>query len=309
MSTATTAGLQTIPAPQPQPIQAAYGLSLLNLLPEYDRDGYFAAAGVQAATNDPTQPVKTWVATEDASGNLITATTPAVTFSYWIPNGNSAPTWGSFTITGAEALAANIPGLQTFPAYVIAGTPATQGGDVGAQPDSIPANLLSTMDQALALAESWEMTPAQAAAAVADTYDQQFAPFTINYNGETRQYLTVNWNGTLINVGEQLQAMYAAGVGAPGSWLLSGAEPVWESAYPSAAPTPNAAITPVPQRALLSNEVFLETLMAVEVGRTDLSQPASGTGGGLTSAQAQQLTAALAGVNTLLAFFGKPPAS
>ena len=76
------------------------------------------------------------------------------------------------------------------------------------------------------------------------------------------------------------------------------------------APTPNATILPVPQRALLANEVFVETLMAVEVGRTDLSQPAGGTGGGtgggLTSAQAQQLTAALAGVNTLLATFGKP---
>jgi hypothetical protein len=290
---------------------------LLNLLPEYDRDGYLAAAGVQPPTNDPTQPVKTWVATEDASGNSITPTTPAVTFNYWVPNGNNAPTWGSFTVTGAQALAPNIPGLATYPAYVPAPTPATQGGDL-TNPISIQAGDLSTEAQALALAESWGMTAAEAAAAVADTYDIQFAPFTINYNGDTRQYLTISWNGILVNVGEMLQNMYAAGVGAPGSWNLETGvpgqtNPVWVSTQPAVAPTPNATILPVPQRALLANEVFVETLMAVEVGRTDLSQSAGGTGGGtgggLTSAQAQQLTAALAGVNTLLATFGKPAVS
>jgi hypothetical protein len=312
MSTPTTAGLQTIPAPQPQPVQTAYGLSLLNLLPEYGRDSYFAAAGVQAPTNDPAQPVKTWVATEDANGSPIAEATPFVTFNYWIPNGNNAPTWGSFTITGAAALAVNIPGLATYPPYQIAPTPATQSGDL-VSPDTIPPDLLSTMAQALALAENWGMTPAQAAAAVADTYDSQFAPYSIDYNGETRQYLTIDWNGILVNVGQMLQTMYAAGVGAPGSWNLNGSvpgtNPTWESAQPGTAPTPNAQILPVPQRALLSNEVFIETLMAVEVGRTDLAQPTGGTGGGLTSAQAQQLASALDGVNTLLALFGKPPAS
>ncbi|HEY1759697.1 MAG TPA: hypothetical protein VGG72_30265 [Bryobacteraceae bacterium] len=313
----TQPGLQTVPTPQPQPSGPDYGLTALDLLPTYDRAGYLAAAGTQAPAYDPTQPTKSWAATVDQNGNPIAANTASVTFNYWVPAGNNPPSWGSFTITGAEALAFNIPGFPSYPAYVIAPTPATQGGDIQA-PNPIPADQLSTMTQAVALAESWGMTAAQASACIADTYSAQFAPYSIDYNGETRLWLTIDWNGTFINVGQQLEIMYAAGVGAPGAWIVSGApyvanssEPVWVSTQPSAAPPLSSAIIPVPQRALLPGEQFIATLMAVEVENTLApgAPTTGGGGGGLTSAQAAQLTAVEDGINVLLGVFAKPPAA
>jgi hypothetical protein len=304
--------LQTIPAAQPQPTGSDYGLTALDLLPTYDRAGYLAAAGSQAPTYDPTQPTKSWAATADQNGNPITADTVSVTFNYWVPAGDNPPSWGSFMIAGAESLAFNIPGRETYPAYVIAPTPATQGGDIQA-PNPIPADQLSTMAQAQSLAASWGLVDP----VIADTYDAQFAPYSIDYNGETRLWLTIDWNGTLINAGEMLEQMYAAGVGAPGSWVVSGAaytgngsDPVWVSTYPTADPPLNAALIPVPQRALLPGEQFVATLMAVEIENTLApGAPTTGGAGGLTTAQAAQLTAIEDGVNTLLGVFAKPPAT
>ena len=304
--------LQTVPTAQPQPTGSDYGLTALDLLPTYDRAGYLAATGSQAASYDPTQPTKSWAATVDQDGNPITDGTPSVTFNYWVPAGNNPPAWGSFTIAGSEALAFNIPGLEVYPAYVIAPTPATQGGDIQA-PNTIPADQLSTLAQAQALAAAWGL----ADPVIADTYDTEFSPFSINYNGETRLWLTIDWNGTLINVGEVLVLMYAAGVGAPGAWVVSGAayvangsEPLWVSTYPTTDPPLNAAMIPVPQRALLPGEIFVATLMAVEIENTLApGAPTTGGSGGLTAPQAAQLTAIEDGINTLLGVFAKPPAT
>lgn len=311
--------LSTTPSPQPQPTTADYGLAALNLYTLYTRASYALAAGAQAPDYDPTQPTKDWIATVDPQGNPITPTTPSVVFGYYLQVGNTMPVWVNFILTGLQALTPNIPGIETFQPYVIAPTPATQGGDIQAA-NQIQPNQLSTMAQALALAESWGMTPAQAVACIADTYNEQLSPYFIQYNGETRLWLTINWNGTFINVGEQIQIMYAAGVGAPGSWATSGAayaandsEPVWVSTQPTQAPAVNAA-GPVPQRQLntlgATNETFSVTLMAVEILNGNVMPPAPAQStGGMSALQAAQLSACVAGINTLLAVFSKPPVS
>jgi hypothetical protein len=270
-------GVQTIPTAQPQPKMSFYGTSALNLLPRYNRAGYLHVAGFQPPSYDPAKLTKSWAATEDEAGNPITKSTKEVTFHFWSPQGNNAPKWETLTITGEEALSFNIPGLKPYPAYVIAKTPAYQAGTL----NPIPPDQLSTIEQAFALAASWGMTPAQASAAIADTYDQQFPSNPIVYNGETRHWLTISWPDPmsnigviLINVGEELALMYAAGVGAPGSWIVSGPQyvansdnPLWVSTQPTEAPPINA-IVPVPQRALRTGEKFIEMLMGVEIENT-----------------------------------------
>ena len=267
-------GLQTIPKAQPQPKTSFYGNSSLDLLPRYNRAGYLHAAGFQCPSYDPAKLTKAWAATEDEDGNPITKSTKEVTFHDWWPQGNNLPAWEVLTLTGEEAISFNIPGLKPYPVYVIAPTQAFQAGTN----DPIQPVQLSTMEQAFALAASWGMTSAQAAAAIADTYDQQFPSNPIVYNGETRRWLTIAWPDPmsntgiiLINVGEQLQLMYAAGVGAPGSWVTSGPayvansdNPLWVSTQPTE-PPPINAIVPVPQRALLPGEKFVEMLMGVEI--------------------------------------------
>ena len=283
MSTPSVPALQSIPAPLPQPIMSAYGLAELNLLPQYTADQVLAATGNYSPNSyDPTQPTKTWIASIDQSGNPITAATPTVTFTYWKAVPGSLPVLTSFSLTGPQALAFNIPGQPNYPQYTIAPTPATIGGaplPPGAQgPDGFNPGLLSTYAQALAMAEAMGMTPAQATAAVVNNYDTMYAPFTFVANGETRQPWVILWPqasgpAVPINVGVQMQLNAQNGVGYPGVWgnLTGGiGTPTFTfSTAPAPAPNPNSYA--VPQRQLLSNESFtLGPFGDAQVSRNDL---------------------------------------
>ena len=304
LAVASFGQLVTVATPQPQPAVATYNTSALTTYPQYTRSSYIAVTGRQAPNYDGTMPTKLWSATD------------ATAFGWYPP---ASETFTTFTMTAAQAAAVNIPGVQTFPPYTIAPTTATQVGPLLAQPNAIPAGSLATMAQGIAMAEAWGMSPPAAAVAVSDTYNTQFAPFSISYNGDSRQWLTINWNGLLINVGEMLQSEYANGVGAPGSWTNTvnpapGTNPVWVS-VPAVNPPVNPS-GPVPMRQLNSdgatNEAWVATLGGLEIANTAVPSAASnptGSGtGGLTPLQAQQLQQALDGINTLLSTFGKPAA-
>ena len=277
--------IQTVPAAIPQPAQKYYGLDQLHMLPVYSRE-QFEAAGYNVPTNDPTRPVQTFAMTVDQSGNPITEGTPVVTISCWSGPANAFPRKTTYTLTGKQCLTPNPPGLRVFPAYVIAPTPATQTGPgpLSKRPNSIPPGELALMQQGLDIAVSWGMTEAQAKVAVQDRYNAQMAPFAINYNGDPRQWLTIAWDPTntgsplYINVGEFLQVMYAAGVGAPGYWagILGqnpgpGTSPVWVSTQPANAPAPSPSILPPPMRDLFPNEEFsVGPLGSTQIQRTDM---------------------------------------
>ena len=283
MSTPSVPALQTVPAPLPQPIMSAYGLAELNLLPQYTADQVLAATGSYSPNSyDPTQLTKTWIASIDQSGNPITAATPTVTFTYWKAVPGSLPVLTSFSLTGPQALAFNIPGQPNYPQYTIAPTPATIGGaplPPGAQgPDGFNPGLLSTYAQALAMAEAMGMTPAQATAAVVNNYDTMYAPFTFVANGETRQPWVIMWPqasgaSVPINVGIQMQLNAQNGVGYPGVWgnLTGGVGTPTFTFSNAPAPAPNPNFAPVPQRQLLPNESFtLGPFGDAQVSRNDL---------------------------------------
>jgi hypothetical protein len=304
LSLAAFGQLVTTAQPPAQPAVADYSTSALQTYPLYSRASYQAATGLQPPNYDPTQPTKAWAATD------------ATTFGWYPPQGLEIPAWTPFTLTAAQAAAVNIPGIQTFPAYVIAPTAATWTGG-GFQALPVDPGLLSTQAQAIPLAASWGLP----ASSVSQQTVEDGQTFTAN--GETRAVWVIAF-GTVppleVNVGMMLQGEYAAGVGAPGSWtgitapIAGGTNPVWVSTQPASAPAANAA-GPIPMRQLntdgATGESFVATLMAVEIVDSNVpsaATQASGSGGGLTPAQAAQLQQAVDGINTLLATFGKPAA-
>jgi hypothetical protein len=90
-------------------------------------------------------------------------------------------------------------------------------------------------------------------------------------------------SGLAVNVGALLLAMNAGGVGAPGAWDTTGAQPAWVPA--PAAPTDLNDVRPprpIPVRALLPSEELQTGLMGVSVVRTDLQQQADQQAGQFT---------------------------
>jgi hypothetical protein len=283
----------SVPAAASQPNQQFYGGAALNLFQTYDRASYFQAFGVQPPTYDSSRPSKAWFdSTQDANDH-----TTLVTYGYWeSQTGPSLPTRASETMTAAEAASVNIPGVRTFPQYVISPSQVTQAGS-GIDPTN-----LSLFADAVSLAAELGL-PASAVA------DGSFTgPFpTVYPAGEQRRLWVLMFKGVANYAGALLAQQYAHGVGAPGSWDVSGPSPVWRSAQPVTEPLLNPTLRPVPQRPLLPNEMLSVTLMGWSVERTDLGTPQP-TGGGLDDAQAQQLARVDTNLGALLDFFRIPRA-
>lgn len=258
-----------VPQNPAQPDQAIYGLSALETVPGFTRESYLATFGVQAPNFDAGKPPKYWfdsTADTSAAGNVAVYLQAAL-------SGLSARII-QMQMPASAASAVNIPGRITYPAYVIAPTSAAING----QP--INADVLSSYQDAVNLAASWAL----GGSAVFDG-DPVIGPFAIVYPAsEPRRQWMILFQGVAQNVGVCIAAMYGEGIGHPGAWDLSGAEPLWKPA-----PDPPDGITtgvpqagsevPVPVRALLPNEQIITTLGGAMVARTDMSSAATDGGG------------------------------
>ena len=258
-----------IPQNPAQPDQAIYGLSALQTVPTFTRASYLAAFGVQAPDFDAAEPPKYWFDSRaDTSNPANLAIYEQVELS-----GLSAQI-EQMQLPAAQAASVNIPGLLVYPPYVIAPTAATISG----QP--ISPDVLSSYQDAVNLAASWGL----GSSAVFDG-DPTVGPFFVLYpSSETRRQWMILFNGVSENAGICLAEMYAQGIGYPGNWDLTGAEPVWTPALApadgitSGVPQPGTEV-PVPVRALLPNEEIIATLGGAMVARTDMSSAATDTGG------------------------------
>lgn len=288
-----------IPVIQPQPNQAAYGLDVLKLAKEYDRAGYSAAFGVDPPTYDPSKPTKTWT---------LQVSDP-YTYISFVVTGLALPDRRAFMLSAADALAVNMPGAHSYPAYVVDPTTAREIDLVaGITVNPLPPEELSTRDQAIKLAADFGMN----SDAVVDMSLKLGIYQTIYPPTELRRRLAINFKGTNILVGKLLVEKYANGAPdaqgkeAPGVWHLDGPEPNWISGVisPANLPPPNPS-QPVPMRDLLSNEKFNVALTGVEIVRTDLGtvnpNPA---GGGLTGDQDAVLRRIDANVAAFKSAFG-----
>lgn len=114
----------SLPVVPPQPDREAYGFAELALFQTYTRETYRAAFGVQAPPWNPARPSKYWFdSTADASAAANVA-------AYKIFAVDSTGIWAirQLVLPAAEAVAINLPGLVTYPPYVIAPTDATRAG-------------------------------------------------------------------------------------------------------------------------------------------------------------------------------------
>jgi hypothetical protein len=279
---------ESLPVIPAQPNLPDYGFGFLALFESYTRASYLAAFGVQAPNWDATQAPKAWF---DTSG-----TSPS---TYLAPNllaasGSSAvqPLTVIDAVTGQpraltleEAAAVNIPGLISYPPYVIAPSDAIQPS-TGA---ILNPTYLSTFAQAVQLAIAWGVpaTFGVPGATIVDMDpggDQAYVyPAT-----EARRWYGVIFNGLPLTVGTELAQMNSQGVGYPGQWNLAAAVgPTFEfsAALPDGISTgvaPAGSAIPCPIRALLPTEYFEQVLGGSEILNTNLIQPPSATGGTVT---------------------------
>lgn len=258
-----------VPQNPAQPDQAIYGFSALQTVPVFTRASYLAAFGVQAPDFDAAKPPKYWF---DSSVDTSNAANVAIYDQVQL-SGLSAEIV-QMQLPAAEAACVNIPGLLTYPPYVIVPTDATISG----QP--INPDVLSSYQDAVNLAASWGL----GSSAVFDG-DPTIGPFLVNYPAdETRRQWMILFKGVAENVGICLAAMYAQGIGHPGSWDLDGADPAWipvpdpPDGISSGVPQPGTDV-PIPVRPLLPNEQIIATLGGAMIARTDMSSAATDSGG------------------------------
>ena len=200
----------------------------------------------ESATFDPNSAVKRWT---DPSKASLPGDEPANYMVFDPVSGTEVP----LRITNAVAARANIP--ASYAHRSVAPTKAQlMIPRTGALPLvlAVPANSLSTEDQADALAA--EIGPALGLQ-LQVTLPTLAATFQAN--GDTRQQFILTAGAVSANVGNLLAAKSANGIGAPGSWGLNASgQIVWNGApVPQVGPNTPPDI-PFPVRALLPGEGF-----------------------------------------------------
>ncbi|MGD0013011.1 MAG: hypothetical protein ABSD56_01095 [Bryobacteraceae bacterium] len=243
-----------VPSPKPQPNKPSYGLNELELFTRYTRDSYRTATGSPAPPCDPTKKLKCWLDSTvdlDDPGDLVAYNTAKRT-----SDGKTA--LKKFSMPAQEAATANLPGRESYAAYVVQPTQAVIRN--ASMPDSpVGPATLCTLAEAQMLAGE-----------LGGNLIQGGMPGIIYPPEENRRWFDIGVKGNQHNAGLLLLERYQSGVGVPGHWDTSGSEPKFIVELPPDNST--LGEWPVPLRDLLSNEK-IEQLMAFGgpgVVRTDL---------------------------------------
>jgi hypothetical protein len=250
-----------------QPGTEFFAIQDLALFKSYSRESYRAAFGVEAPAYDPVRRRKSWF------DSTVDVSDPDNVAIYRIAaqdqNGNGI--LRQMVMPAQEAAAVNLPGAIQYPPYVVTPTRATRGGS------SLNAIYLSLESDAQALMKELG----------GDNLQQEELPsFPADYpSDEPRRPWNFLIQGRPVNVGSLLLSRNAQGVGAPGHWDVSAAEPVWVPNPPG--PTGADDVRPpreMPIRDLLPNEkLYLGLLGIVGVVRTDLQSAEDEASGKFTA--------------------------
>ena len=232
---------------------ASYPCSIAQALPlfkTFNRIGYKAAnGGVEAPEYDPARDVKLWLDTAAKSGHTTYATLETNSDGSYTDPPKFVPLYLPVVIASTVNLP---PDPSEFPAWdpppsdalIISGGIAVSG---------INPTYLSTAVQADDLyAEFGKFTTG---GVQLWTPDPGPGNIHVQYGVDPRREYQFVFKTQMVTVGLLLANMYANGVGAPGSWDTSGAEPRWIPALPPVLP-PNFKVTSVPMRRLLKGEAF-----------------------------------------------------
>ena len=249
-----------------QPSQPQYDVSNLYLFPVYSTRAYYqTATGQQAPPYDATKPIKQW-ADPSPSGAPYLFVDPAAQATDFL---------NQVTIPAALASLVNLPGAYSYPAAVYPPTDAQQMGPFG------PVGTVSP-DQVCMQADAQEI-----ASEIASLVG--VAPTVAQYNNNTYHYVygqdpRRQWWITFGNYSLLAQALIELkiyhGIGSPGHWTWDGKGGLnWVYDAPVIAAPAGATVTPIPVRALLSNEKLIlippampTSQAQIMVERTDLAQ-------------------------------------
>lgn len=236
----------------------------LELFDRETRATFTTKTGKQADAFDPNFQIKRWWDTRDYS-NL--GPTGLVEYLYFDPVAHGFKT---MKMTQAEAARPNLPGVYSYPKYVIAPTPAvwvhTGPGDSSITP--YDASLLCSEDEATEISKEINGgAPAEAPATLGQ--------LLLEWNGETRRNWLIPWNGGHQQASLLLKAKNSAGVGAPGEWNLTkpASGPLWQPAIQQTGVQDARPEIAIPVRALYSQEALAPNFGQVLVIRTDMASP------------------------------------
>src|ERR1700692_2995779 len=209
--------LTSLPIEQPQPNQEFYGVDVLNLFETYTRD-QFEAAGGPLIPFDPARPEQDWW------DDTYAATTPTQSVSYnaVVFGAGGTAAIGSFTQTAAQMATPNFKGLPNYPKWTPAATGAVYNHAAPSTTSPVDPQDLGTAQQAQALLAELggsSIVDIGANSVTLPNIGQIVFPVTYPAGDPRRLFAVVLSSGKLFNVGQALGAKYAAGMGAPGSWV------------------------------------------------------------------------------------------
>jgi hypothetical protein len=281
--------LTSLPNEQSQPNQEFYGLDVLNLFDTYTR-AQFEAAGGPLIPFDPTRAEQDWW--DDTYAAV--APTQSVRYNAVVWGSGGTAAIGSFTQTAAQMATPNFKGLPNYSKWIPAPTRAVYNHAAPSTTSPVDPKDLSTAEQAQALLAELggtSIVDTGANSVTLPNIGQIIFPVTYPPEDSRRLFAVVISSGKFFNVGQALAEKYAAGMGAPGSWIsdatqISGLR--WQATALPDGSASTAPALPPPCRALLANERLMTSLIGglgfqtTQIQRTDListSTAAAGEGG------------------------------
>lgn len=252
-------------APTP-PERASYPVTELQLFPRLTRAAYAEMYGEQAPAWDPKRRIQRWFDTSPLDGLDGDPRERMVSYEVFDP---AAGRFRRLEMTVAEASTPNLPGAVSYPKYRVAPTLAVMRSTVDGSEAPLNPSYLCERSEALAMARD-------IGAGDDAVRETEFAgPWRVVWQGESRRLWTLAWRGGRLQASALLAQRHAQGIGAPGRWDLTGAEPVWISAAGGETgemdPRPEV---PVPVRRLLPQERLQQGLGGIwTVVREDLRPP------------------------------------
>ena len=196
-------------------------ISDLQLFPRLTRAEYLRAHGTQAPPWDKTRRIQRWF---DPTANPDADALAVRQYSVFDP---TVGRFRTMQVLEREAASPNLPGQFDYPKHRVAPTRAVIRSTFDGSESPLNPTYLCEEAEALALAAELGLP----ASAVRPT--QFGGPWQFVWNGESRRLWVIDWKGQAIQASSLLMGKHKAGVGAPGHWDLSGAEPVWVSEVPT----------------------------------------------------------------------------
>lgn len=221
---------------------------------EYDEEATSIGAAI-APAYDPNRELQLWFDSAAKSGHTTYKTLKiAPDGTYFIPL-----EFISMYLTPAHASTPNFPPYAAnYPAWVPAESDAEiiSGGTVAS---GINPDYLSTEQQAQDMYNAFAAVVGGEVTGGLQLWTPAPGPGDIHvqYGEDPRRAYQFEFKGAMVIVGFLLRDAWAKGIGYPGTWDLSGPEPVFVFGEIPPGPPPNAPVIPVPMRELYADESWV----------------------------------------------------